>query len=120
MREVAFGTMVSLDSVRKFALTLPEAEEMPHFEKASFRIKKKVFATLDMKKKRSVVKLSALDQSTFCSYDDSIIYPAKGAWGKHGWTIIELKKVPKKLFEDLLITSYCEVAPEKLAKQLRP
>jgi predicted DNA-binding protein (MmcQ/YjbR family) len=111
--------VVSLDSVRKFALSFPEAEEMPHFEKASFRVKKKIFATLDKKNKRSVVKLSALDQSTFCSYDDAIIYPSKGAWGKQGWTVIELKKVPKKLFEDLVTTSYCEVAPAKLASQLK-
>ena len=112
--------IIILDSVRKFALSLPEAEEMPHFEKASFRVKKKIFVTLDSKNKRSVVKLSALDQSTFSGYDNTIIYPSKGAWGKQGWTIIELKKVPKKLFEDLLITSYCEVAPEKLARRLRP
>jgi predicted DNA-binding protein (MmcQ/YjbR family) len=111
--------MVSLDSVRKLALSFPEAEEMPHFEKASFRIKKKIFATLDVKKNRSVLKLSAVDQSVFCGFDASIIYPVKGAWGKQGWTIIELKKVPKKLFQDALITSYCEVAPEKLAKLLR-
>ena len=112
--------MVSLETVRKLSLAFPEAVEMPHFEKASFRVKKKIFATLDAKNKRCVVKLSPLDQSTFCSYNEKIIYAIKGAWGKQGWTIIELKHVPKKLLEDLLITSYCEVAPEKLARQLRP
>src|SRR5689334_23290776 len=111
--------MISLDAVRKLALSFPEAEEMPHFEKASFRIKKKIFATTDAKNNRCVVKLSAIDQSTFSSYDSTIIYPIKGAWGKQGWTIIELKKVPKKLLEDALITSYCEVAPKKLAELLR-
>ena len=111
--------MVSLDAVRKLALSLPEAEQMPHFEKDSFRVKKKIFATLDSKNKRCVVKLSALDQSTFCSYNEEIIYPIKGTWGKQGWTIIELKKVPKKLLVDILITSYCEVAPEKLSKLIR-
>jgi predicted DNA-binding protein (MmcQ/YjbR family) len=111
--------MVSFDTVRKLALSFPEAEEMPHFEKASFRIKKKIFATLDAKNKRCVVKLSAVDQSVFCAYDKTIIYPIKGGWGKQGWTIIELKKVPKKLLMDALTTSYCEVAPEKLASLLR-
>ncbi len=47
------------------------------------------------------------------------MYPAKGVWGKQGWTIIELKKVRKDLFIDALTTSYCEVAPERLAKLLR-
>jgi predicted DNA-binding protein (MmcQ/YjbR family) len=112
--------MVSLDTVRKLALTFPEAVEQPHFEKASFRVKKKIFATLDAKNMRCVVKLSALDQSTFSSFDKTIIYPIKNAWGKQGWTIIELKKVPKKLIEDILITAYCEVASDKLAKLLRP
>src|SRR5690349_18621332 len=98
--------MVTLETVRKLSLAFPEAVEMPHFEKASFRVKKKIFATVDAKNKRCVVKLSALDQSTFCSYDERIIYPIKGTWGKQGWTIIELKKVPKKLLDDILITSY--------------
>src|SRR5688572_16067812 len=112
--------MVSLDTVRKLSLSFPEAEEMPHFEKASFRVKKKIFATLDAKNKRCVVKLSAVDQSVFCKYDSTMIYPINNKWGKQGWTIIELKKVPKKLLVDAVTTSYCQVAPEKLSKLLRP
>ncbi len=111
--------MVSLDTVRKLALSFPEAEEMPHFEKASFRVKKKIFATLSKKDNRCVVKLSPVDQSVFTANNNKVIYPVKGAWGKQGWTIIELKKVRKDLFKDALTTSYCEVAPEKLASPLR-
>ena len=112
--------MVSLETVRKLALSFPEAEEQPHFEKASFRVKKKIFATLSEKDKRCVVKLSLIDQSTFTTNNNQIIYPVKGAWGKHGFTVIELKKVRKDLFMDALTTSYCEVAPEKLSKLVRP
>ena len=112
--------MVTIDTYRQLVLKFPEVYEAPHFDKASFRVKKKIFATLDVVNKRCVVKLSAVDQSVFCKFDSTVIYPVKGAWGKQGWTIIELKKVPKKLFQDALITSYCEVAPEKLAKLLRP
>ena len=74
--------MVTLDSARKLALSFPEAVEMPHFEKASFRVKKKIFATLDAKKNRCVVKLSAVDQSVFCNYDSSVIYPNKQQVGQ--------------------------------------
>lgn len=41
-------------------------------------------------------------------------------WGKQGWTIIEISKVNKELFTEALITAYCEVAPKKLADQIRP
>ena len=35
-----------LESARRFALSLPETTEQPHFEKSSFRVKGKVFATV--------------------------------------------------------------------------
>lgn len=111
--------MVKLETVRKLAMSFPEAIESPHFEKASFRVKKKIFATLDAKNARCVVKLSPIDQSVFMTGHEEIFRPSTGAWGKQGWTIIELKKVRKDLFTDALTTSYCGVAPEKLARLVR-
>ena len=98
---------------------LPEALQQPHFEKTSFRVKKKIFATLDTRNKRVVVKLSDIDQSVFCKYDPEVIYPVPGAWGKQGWTIIELGKVRKTMFKDALLSGYCLVAPKNLAQQVR-
>jgi predicted DNA-binding protein (MmcQ/YjbR family) len=107
--------MISLSTFRKMALAFDEAVEQPHWEKASFRVKKKIFATLDQKKHRAVLKLSAIDQSVFCAYDNTVIYPVQGGWGKQGWTIVELKKVKAAVCKDALITSYCTVAPAKLS-----
>jgi hypothetical protein len=41
-------------------------------------------------------------------------------WGNQGWTLIELSSVHPDLFMDALTTAYCEVAPKKLADQIRP
>ena len=112
--------MVSIDTFRKLALSLPEATEEPHFEKTSFRVKKKIFATYDDKNKRACVKLSEINQDVFSSSDKTIIYPVANKWGKQGWTLIEMRKVRKELFADALTTAYCEVAPKKLANQIRP
>lgn len=112
--------MVSIDTFRKLALSFPEAIEESHFEKTSFRVKKKIFATYDEVKNRACIKLSEIDQNVFSSADDTIIYPVDNKWGKQGWTLIELKKVRKDLFADALMTAYCEVAPKRLADQLRP
>lgn len=109
--------MISIASFRKMALAFDEAAEQPHFEKTSFRVKKKIFATLDVKNQRAVVKLSAIDQSVFCSYDNSAIYPVPGGWGKQGWTIVELKRVKAAICRDALTTSYCNVAPVKLSQK---
>ncbi len=111
--------MVSIETFRKLALSFPEASEEPHFEKTSFRVRKKIFATYDDKNKRACIKLSEINQDVFSSADKTIIYPVANKWGKQGWTLIELKKVHKDLFIDALTMAYSEVAPKKLANQIR-
>jgi predicted DNA-binding protein (MmcQ/YjbR family) len=105
--------MVTIDTFRKLALSFPEATEEAHFEKTSFRVRKKIFATYDAVHERACLKLSEIDQDVF-SKDDSI-YPVDNKWGIQGWTIIEMKTVHKDLFADALSTAYCNVAPGKLA-----
>jgi hypothetical protein len=111
--------MVSPQTVRKLALTFPEVSEQPHFEKPSFRIKNKIFATLLEKENRCVLKLSLVDQSVFATAIKAV-YPVKGTWGKQGWTIVELKAIRKDVFTDALTTAYCAIAPKKLAQLVRP
>ena len=111
--------MVTVDILRKTALSFPVVTEEPHFEKISFRVKKKIFATYDSKLKRACIKLSEIDQHVFSSADKTIIYPVDNKWGKQGWTIIEMPRVRKSLFIDALTTAYCEVAPTKLAEQIK-
>ena len=94
--------MVSIETFRQLALSFPDAEELPHFEKASFRIRKKIFATLDVKNNRACLMLSPVDQSVFCAFDPSVIYPVPNKWGKHGATFVELKKVRKDMLKDAL------------------
>lgn len=109
--------MVSIETVRQLALSFPETEECPHFHLRAFKVKKKIFATLDEEKKRCMVKLSLTDQSVFCSYDNSIIYPVPGGWGRQGSTFIELKKIKKGMLKDALTTAFCNVAPPKIAER---
>lgn len=111
--------MVSTEAFRQLALSFVEVEEQPHFEKTSFRINKKIFATLDEKNKKAVVKLTVVDQSVFCSFDKTVIYPVPGKWGLRGWTMIELKTVRKRMLTDAVKTSYCNTAPKILSEKYR-
>lgn len=106
--------MVTIEEARKLALSFPEVVELPHFERTSFRVNKKIFATMAEKEKLVMVKLSLIDQSAFCAFDRTIIYPVPGGWGKQGATYIELKKVKKSTLKDALTTAYCGLAPKKL------
>lgn len=106
--------MITSIQFQKIALGFTEVEELPHFEKTSFRIKKKIFATLDVKNMRACLKLSEVNQSVFSAFDKTIIYPVPNKWGKQGWTFIELKKIKKEMLVDALTCAYFEVAPGKL------
>lgn len=112
--------MVSIDTARQLALSLPEAEEKSHFERPDFRVKNKIFASLHEDKACMMVKLSVMDQSVFCAFDKTIIYPVPGGWGKKGATLVNLKKVKKSMLLDALTTAWKTVAPSKLVSKYFP
>lgn len=99
---------------RNLALSFPESIEEPHWEKASFRVRKKIFATLSPDGKNVTLKLSLVDQSVFTEFDKTIIYPVPNKWGKQGWTIVDFTRINDEMLKDVLISAYCEVAPKKL------
>lgn len=98
--------MVTFEEFRKRALSFPDTTEQPHFDKPSFRVKDKIFATYWEKEDRAMLLLSRIDQSAFCSFGKNIFFPVPNAWGKQGATLVELKKVRKDMFKDAVKTAY--------------
>ena len=98
--------MISVKEAGAFALAFPLVEELPHFQKRSYRVKKKIFATIDEDKKLLMVKLMKEEQLVFCSSGNKIIYPVKGAWGKQGYTFIELPLVDKRTCKAAIKSAY--------------
>lgn len=113
------SSMISFATLRNIALSFPEATEEPHFEKSSFRVRKKIFVTYDDSLNRACLKLSEADQDLFSVFDKSVIFPVPNKWGKQGWTFIDLKKIPKETFVDALKMAYCQVAPKKLSELMK-
>lgn len=105
--------MVAIEAFRKLVFALPEVVELPHFERTSFRVKKKIFSTLSEKEKIVMVRLSLIDQSVFCDMNKEVIYPVPGGWGKQGATYIDLQKVKLSVLKDALTTSYNFVLKKK-------
>lgn len=99
--------MVTLETARLIALSMPEAEEFDHFSRPAFRIKKKkVFATLWPVENRMMVKLSPIDQSVFNAFDPAIFYPVPNKWGLNGATFVELSKVRLDMLNDAITTAW--------------
>lgn len=111
--------MVSIAAARQSAMSFDGVTEEPHFEKTSFRVAKKIFATMNEAEKRMTVRLAPIDQDVFCSFDKGVIYPVPNTWGKHGWTHVNLRTIPKEMLKDILTVSYCTVAPKRLAEKYK-
>jgi len=107
--------MLSISEVKQIAMAFEGAEELPHFEIISFRIKKKIFATLNITESRACLKLSLIDQDVFTKTNSGIIYTVPNAWGRYGWTLVNLKKVRKSVFKDAITCAFCNVAPKKIS-----
>lgn len=112
--------MVSIEKVRQLALSFPETDEHPHFERQAFRVKGKIFATLQEKDKTLNLMLTPADQSVFCRIDSKMIYPVPNKWGLKGATTVDLDKVTLAIFKDALTVAYCTKAPPKLAEKYLP
>ena len=112
--------MITIEDVRQFALSFPEAYEQEHFGMPSFRVRKKVYSTIWVKDNRAMVKLTPADQSVFCAIVPECFLPVPGGWGAKGATLVELSKVGKAIFRDAMTTAYCLAAPKNLAAPFLP
>lgn len=111
--------MKPINLIRKIALSFPETTEQPHFEKTSFRVKQKIFATCDSAGEQLCIKLSEIEQSVYCTINSKAIYPVPNKWGKQGWTILLPANLATDIIKDALCDAYCAVAPPKLVQSIR-
>jgi len=108
--------MVDLETFSQLALGYAETYASPHFHKTSFRIRKKIFATLDTQNNKAVLKLSPDEQATLITLGDGVI-PVTGSWGQQGWTEVNLANIDGAVLRFALKTAYCRVAPKALARR---
>lgn len=112
--------MITFAQVEEFALSLEATDRHPHFNITSFKVKGKIFLTLNEAAGHVTIRLSQAVQAMYVEYYPGTIYPVASAWGKHGWTHVALETVQDELLPVLITTSYCIAAPKKLAAKYLP
>ena len=78
------------DDFRRLALALHGATEGAHMKHPDFRAAGRIFASLDAREQRGMAKLSPEEQREFLREYPDVFYPAAGAWGRQGCTMINL------------------------------
>ena len=110
---------VKLAEVRKYALSLPEANEEPHFEYSSFRILGKIFATVPPGEEHLHVFVDEQRRELALA-----MFPEayeKLWWGKKVLGIrVSLSKADASDVSDLLGSAWKAKAPKRLSNDWTP
>ena len=101
------------DDLRRLALALPGVEEKSHFDKADFRVKNKIFASLK-DDKTGVIKLTLEQQSMMVDAEPKVFQPIPGGWGRKGWTSIILARADEITLKSALRTAWKNIAPQSM------
>ena len=102
------------DDIRRIALLLPEAEELPHFDRASFRVRGKIFATLHSNGEWVMLKLPAEVKEAVIQADPDAHVPLPGAWERSGSTQLRIGRMDSEKLADLVRLAWREKAPKAL------
>jgi hypothetical protein len=101
---------VTPEDFRRVALGLPDTIESQHMDHPDFRVKGKIFATLNSPRPGwGMVKLPPEEQERLVEGDPEVFVPAKGAWGKQGCTHILLEAVGKAALRSAIVAAWRHV-----------
>ena len=102
------------DVIRRGPMALRGAVEHPHFDRASFRVKGKIFARLPPDGASVVLKLPARIKESLAQSHPEANAALPGAWNRGGWTLIALENMEEPLTADLVRLAWTQVAPRAL------
>ena len=97
---------------RAVALALPETVELPHFERTSFRVRRRIFATLREADGQAVLKLPREEQAALVAMHPEVY--AVTPWGHQGWTSVDLGRADSGELRELILEAWRNVAPKRL------
>ncbi|MCR9078693.1 MAG: MmcQ/YjbR family DNA-binding protein [Hyphomonadaceae bacterium] len=108
---------MTVDEFRALALSLPQAIEKPHFERASFRVdapRGKTIATLLEQDASANVFLTVEEQEMLIGAEPNVFSKVPNKWGDKGATTIALSAVDETTALSALKMSWRHAAPPKL------
>jgi hypothetical protein len=93
-------------ALRKLALSLPGSYEEPHFDRASFRVNKRIFATMPPSGKEAMVKLTPDEALSLIEGEGDVFFAYGGFTTAFGALGVRLDRVPDDLLKDLVAQAW--------------
>jgi len=101
------------DTVRRFALKLPEAEERETWDTATFRVRSKIFMMFSEEERHAWVKSPHDEQRALVAQDaDTFFVPPYV--GPSGWVGVVIHVVDREEMQELITEAWRLTAPKRL------
>ena len=104
---------IRASTVRRFALSLPEAEERETWETATFRVRGKIFLMFSEHERHAWIKSVHDEQRALIAMDDDAWF-APPYVGPSGWVGAVLSKADRDEVRELIIEAWRMTAPARL------
>jgi hypothetical protein len=105
-----------LATARRFALSLPEATEEPHFEMSSFRVRGKIFATVPPDRAYLNVFVDELEIAASAAQNPAVYEPLR--WGREVRGLrVRLASAPDTRVMQLLEEAWRRKAPKRVVAE---
>jgi hypothetical protein len=105
---------MKLEAARRFALSLPETSEQPHFDLSSFRVRGKIFATFPPEGSHLHIFVGDQERELMAAAQPKAYETL--LWGKRAAGLrVELSAARITDVQDLLRSAWLRKAPKRLA-----
>jgi len=103
------------DTLRRFALSLPEAEERETWETATFRVRSKIFTMFSEQERHAWVKSTFDEQRALVAmFPDTFFVPPYV--GTSGWVGVVISKVDAQEMRELVTEAWRMTAHKELVQ----
>ena len=112
------------EAFRALALSMTGSHEEPHFERTSFRVGKKIFATMTPDGREAMVPVQPITRCLALLASDPARYVDYGGWtrrlGSLGMRLSTMEtKADEKFVADLVLDAWTRIAPKGRASRTR-
>src|SRR5258706_8382870 len=102
------------NAFRSLALSLPESHEEPHFERLSFRVGKRIFATMTVDGAEAMVRVVPQQRAHSLLETHPQAFFSHGVWTERNGAVgVTLSKADGELLRELVIDAWRSIAPKR-------
>lgn len=107
------GGGVDAEQVREWLSALPEFEERETWGHPTFRVRGRMFGTMDAEGTRVTFKAAPEEQSALVEQDPRT-YSVPAYVGRHGWVAVELARADAEELHELVVEAWRRTAPKRV------